>query len=54
MIDTTRLPDPPEQAAIDSYSVYTQLFPQRMASWDELAEWERKRWRLITSAARQA
>jgi hypothetical protein len=52
MIDHTALPGPPEQAARDSYQVFTHLFPQRMASWDDLAEWERDRWRKITAAAR--
>jgi len=45
---------PPEQAARDSYEVMTQLFPQRHAPWEQLAEWERTRWRLVTAAARVA
>lgn len=42
---------PPEQAAVDSYGVFCQLFPQRSTPWDQLAEWERDRWRKITAAA---
>ncbi len=51
MIDYTKLPEAPGLSAEDSYDVFCQLFPQRSAPWEELAEWERGRWRLIASAA---
>src|SRR5258707_1106216 len=53
-MDYRGLPKPPEQAAEDSWDVASQLFPNWAAAWGELADWERDRWRLITSAARQA
>lgn len=52
-VDYHGLPEPPEQAAADSWDVYCQLFPQRNAPWDELAEWERGRWRIVLAAGRK-
>src|SRR5580692_6163035 len=40
------------QAAIEAaYAEFCRVYPQRCAPWDQLAEWERDRFRLVLAAA---
>jgi hypothetical protein len=41
----------PTEAATAAYAEFQRLYPQRSAPWEELAEWERERWRRILEAA---
>ena len=44
--------DLPPEAVTAAYAEFRDLYPQRMATWDELARWEQERWeRIITAAA---